>query len=50
MAGVFLPLNGYELTATNAEMVRVVFAVADGSLAEPDLAAWFRAGMRPIAR
>jgi death-on-curing protein len=49
-AGVFLPLNGYELTASNADIVRMMLAVADGSLPEPELAAWFRKGMRPLAR
>jgi death on curing protein len=47
-AGVFLPINGYELTASNEELVRVMFAVADGSLSEPDLAVWLRQWMRPI--
>jgi death-on-curing protein len=47
-AGVFLPLNGYELTATNEEIVRVMLAVADGSLLEDQLAAWFREWMRPL--
>jgi death on curing protein len=47
-AGVFLPLNGYELTATNAEIVRVMLAVADGSMPETSLAAWFREWMRAI--
>ena len=48
-AGVFLPLNGYELTASNEDIVRVMLAVADGSLSETQLAAWFREWMRPIA-
>ena len=47
-AGVFLPLNGYELTASNEEIVRVMLAVADGSLLEDQLAAWFREWMRPL--
>lgn len=49
-AGVFLPLNGYELTASNEEIVRIMLAVADGSMAEPKLAAWFRKWMRPIPK
>jgi death on curing protein len=48
-AGVFLPINGYELTASNEEIVRVVLAVADGSMSEPDLATWFRQWMRPTS-
>lgn len=47
-AGVFLPLNGYELNASNENIVRTMFAVADGSLPEDELAAWFREWMRPI--
>jgi death-on-curing protein len=48
-AGVFLPLNGYELAASNQDIVRVMLAVADGSLPEDQLAARFREWMRPIA-
>lgn len=47
-AGVFLPRNGYQLTASNQEIVSVMLRVADGSLAESELAAWFREWMRPI--
>lgn len=47
-AGVFLPLNGYELTANNKDIVRVMLAVADGTLPEIALAAGFRAWMRSI--
>jgi death on curing protein len=47
-AGVFLPLNGYELTAANEEIIRVMLGVADGSLPEDKQAAWFREWMRPI--
>ncbi|MGA7522526.1 MAG: type II toxin-antitoxin system death-on-curing family toxin [Acidobacteriaceae bacterium] len=47
-AGVFLPLNDYELNASNEDIVRTMLAVADGSLAEDRLAAWFREWMRPI--
>ena len=40
-AGVFLPLNGYKLTASDGETVRVMLTVADGSTAEQELALWF---------
>jgi death on curing protein len=47
--GVFLPVNGYELSAESKEVVRVMLAVADGSISEPQLAAWFREWMRALA-
>jgi len=47
-AGVFLPYNGYELVASDAEMVRIMLAVADGSMNEENLAVWFRTYMRPL--
>jgi death on curing protein len=47
-AGAFLPANGYELTATNEGLVAVMLGVADGSVPEPDLAAWFRQWMSEI--
>jgi death on curing protein len=46
-AGVFLPLNGYRLVASNGEKVRVMLAVADGSMPEPEFAAWLRANIQP---
>lgn len=44
-AGVFLPLNGYELAASNSDIVRVVLGVAAGLISEPELTAWFRKHM-----
>lgn len=41
-AGVFLPLNGYKLTASDGETVRVMLAVADGTIPDEELAKWFR--------
>lgn len=38
----FLALNGYTLTATNAEVVVAFLALADGDLDEEELATWFR--------
>ena len=46
--GVFLPLNGYEIVAENAEMVRVMVGVADGQVSEAELAVWFRTYMREL--
>ncbi|HKO10379.1 MAG TPA: type II toxin-antitoxin system death-on-curing family toxin [Acidobacteriaceae bacterium] len=47
-AGVFLPVNGYELNAANKDLVRTMLLVADGSMQEQELAAWFRQWMRPL--
>jgi death on curing protein len=47
-AGVFLPLNGYKLTASDGETVRVMLTVADGSLPEQELALWFRTHAKPL--
>lgn len=38
----FLVLNGYELTATDAELVVAFLALAAGDLAEDELADWIR--------
>jgi len=38
----FLGLNGYELGATDAEVVTEILAVADGSVSEDELADWIR--------
>ena len=47
-AGVFLPLNGYKLTASDGETVRVMLSVADGSMAEQELASWIRTHSTPL--
>lgn len=46
--GVFLPLNGFELVADNREIVRVMLAVAEGLMADAELAAWFRTYMKAL--
>jgi death on curing protein len=46
-AGVFLPLNGYKLDALDADTVRAILAIADGSMSEADFAAWLRNNIRP---
>jgi death-on-curing protein len=48
-AGLFLPLNGYEVVADNTALIRVMLAVADGSMSEEELAAWFRTYMRRLS-
>jgi death-on-curing protein len=47
-AGVFLPLNGYRLVTSDGETVRMMLAVADGTMSEPELAVWFRTYIRPL--
>ncbi len=47
-AGVFLSLNWYRLVASDGDKVRVMLAVADGSMPEEELAIWFRANIRQI--
>lgn len=48
-AGVFLPLNGYKLTASDIETVRAMLAVADGTMPEPEFAIWVRTYMKALA-
>lgn len=48
-AGIFLPYNGYEIIAPHPDRVRVMLAVADGSMSEEALAAWFRTYMRSLS-
>jgi death on curing protein len=47
-AGVFLPLNGYRLTAGDAEAARAMLSVADGAMSELEFALWLRTYMRPV--
>jgi death-on-curing protein len=42
VAAVFLISNGLEHAAPEEEVVAAMIGVADGSLSEPELAAWFR--------
>ena len=42
----FLMLNGFELVATDAELVVAVVDLAAGELSEEELAAWFREVVR----
>lgn len=43
VAATFLEDNGWSQVADEAETVTVMVAVADGSMTESELAAWFRA-------
>ncbi len=40
--GLFLSLNGYELSAGPVDATEVFFALASGNLGEAELAAWIR--------
>lgn len=44
----FLMLNGYDLTATDAEVVAAFVALAAGELTEAELTDWFR--QHPVQR
>ena len=44
---LFLALNGYELSASDAELVVAFLALAAGELAEDELADWFRQHVAP---
>jgi death-on-curing protein len=48
IAASFLSVNGYDLDRNDVEVIETMFAVAAGTLGEPDLAGWFRAAMRPL--
>lgn len=39
---MFLGLNGWDLDASESEVVSTMLAVADGSYSEPELAEWLR--------
>ncbi len=45
-ADLFLMLNGFELSSSPAENVLTILGVADGSMSEDDLAAWFRGNIK----
>lgn len=40
--GLFLYVNGYKLTASQADTTRTIFALAAGDLTEDTFAAWLR--------
>lgn len=46
-AELFLDLNGYEMTATDADVVVTILALAAGELPEDELAQWYRSHLRP---
>ncbi|MBL8671708.1 MAG: type II toxin-antitoxin system death-on-curing family toxin [Alphaproteobacteria bacterium] len=46
-AATFLAVNGYEMTASEPEVVTTILKLAEGSLTDVALAAWFAANSRP---
>jgi death on curing protein len=44
----FLLYNGYQITAPAEDRLHTFLALADGSLSEPELAAWFRKHLRKV--
>lgn len=45
--GLFLALNGYRLSATQADATLIMLSVASGNLPEADLANWTRKNLQP---
>ena len=50
VATLFLALNGFELTATDADSILTFLGLAAGDLDEARLAAWFRTNSREAPR
>jgi death on curing protein len=40
--GVFLKINGYELTASQSETIQAILGLAASEVSEPELATWIR--------
>ena len=49
-AGLFLMLNGMELTVDQVDATRMMLALAEGSLEEADFAAWLRSNSKKRRR
>ena len=47
-AAMFLRLNGYDITASDAEVVVAVLALADGSMSEDDFARWLESRVEAL--
>ena len=45
----FLALNGFELTASDAELTVAFLELAAGNLTEAEMAAWFREFVTPVS-
>jgi death on curing protein len=47
-AGLFLELNGWRLTATQADAISAMMALAAGQIGEGEFAAWIRANIEQV--
>jgi len=47
-AELFLVLNGFQLTAADADCLLAMVALADGALSEEDLVEWFQENRTPL--
>jgi death-on-curing protein len=47
--GVFLEINGIEITATEVDAVVTILALADGSLSESEIAQWLKANHKVLS-
>lgn len=45
----FLKLNGWQLTANQSDRVRIILALASGSIGEEELEVWLRTHVSPLA-
>jgi prophage maintenance system killer protein len=48
VAGIFLRRNGYRLTASNADLVKIATGVAQSQFSLDEIAAWLRENSQPI--
>jgi len=49
-AGIFLRINGYQLTASNASMVAIVMQIAQSQTDIAEIATWLQANTKPISK
>jgi death-on-curing protein len=47
--GVFLEINGIEITATEVDAVVTILSLADGSVSEPELAKWLKTNHKKLS-
>ena len=49
VAGTFLLLNGYDLTADEASRLQIWVGLGEGTVSEEELAEWLRANIRKLS-